>query len=279
MASVDSPVRTLVKPLLFRMLRKEWYFWILVYAKWRDIRHHLVEEEEESLLPGFVKAGDETVDVGANFLYYAARMSELAGPRGTVYAFEPVPFTFSIAKVLRRMLRLGNVELIDKGVSDRNERVSFRVPLQDFGAPSAGLSHIASRNNELDGRETFYQFHKEYTVACEVVRIDDFLLPRLTRLSFVKIDIEGAEYFALRGMRRTIAQFRPVILVEIQPFFLNGFGITEDDVARLIDEMGYRMFVYDAAGTRLKPFTPPFDPRNYILVHRERLNEYASLID
>ncbi|MEI9806548.1 MAG: FkbM family methyltransferase [Bacteroidota bacterium] len=49
---------------------------------------------------------------------------------------------------------------------------------------------------------------------CEVVDIDSFLLPKLKKLTFVKIDIEGAEYFALKGMEKTLQQFKPVILIE-----------------------------------------------------------------
>lgn len=278
MASVDSPVRTFVKPILFKLLGQKPYFWLQVYGKWRDIRHRLVEEAEMELLPFLIKADDETLDVGANYAYYTDRMSQLVGTGGTVYAFEPIPFTCRVAKALLRVRKRENVELFEKGVSDKNEQVTFRVPLQDFGAPSAGLSHFASRNNEQSGREIVYRFDKDDMVSCQVVRIDDFLLHRLKHLSFVKIDIEGAEYFAFKGMLRTAARFRPVVLVELQPFFLSGFGIAHDEVLRLIDEMGYRIFLYDATRKRLTPFAPPLTDRNYILLHRERLHEYGRLI-
>lgn len=278
MASVNSPIRRLLKPLLYRMVPQAVYFWLHCRAKMRDIRLRLVEEREMALLPEFIHAGDEVLDLGANYAYYSARMSSLVGQAGRVYAFEPIPATSRVFRKLKSSLGLDNVELIEKGAAARSERVVFHVPLQDFGAPSAGISHIGDRNNDLPGRDEFYAFNRHQEVTCEVVAIDDFLLPRLSRLSFVKIDIEGAEYFALQGMRLTLERFKPVILVEIQPFFLRGFGITEEQVNGLIRELGYEMFMYDQPSHALKPFTRPMPDYNYVLIHRSALADYRRLI-
>lgn len=278
MASVNSPLRRLLKPLAFRIVPDRVYFWLHCYGKLRDIKLRLVEEREMSLLPEFIRPGDEAIDLGANYAYYTAPMSGLVGPTGKVYAFEPIPFT---AKVFRKLIsRLGihNVELTEKGAGARNERVVFHVPLQDFGAPSAGISHIGSRNNDLPGRDQYYAFDRHEAISCDVVAIDDYLLPRLSRLSFIKIDIEGAEYFALQGMQRTLEKFKPVILVEIQRFFLQGFDLTEEQVIGLIGEMGYEMFVYDASSHKLRPYTGPLPDFNYVLIHRSATARYAHLL-
>jgi FkbM family methyltransferase len=260
------------------MVPQQVYFWLHCIGKARDIRLRLVEEREMQLLPEFVHAGDEVIDLGANYAYYSARMSELVGPGGTVYAFEPIPATCRVFRWLMASLHLRNVELIEKGAGARTEKVVFHVPLQDFGAPSAGISHVGSRNNDLPGREQWYAFNSHQAVECDVVAIDEFLLPRLSRLTFVKIDIEGAEYFALQGMRRTLERFKPVVLVEIQPFFLKGFGLTLEQVTGLIGELGYDIFEHDAPGHRLVPFTAPRPDYNYVLIHRSATTRYAKLI-
>src|SRR5262249_52974008 len=45
----------------------------------------------------------------------------------------------------------------------------------------------------------------------------DDMLSSLPRLDFVKMDIEGHEPAALRGMRKLIDRFRPTLLVEFNP--------------------------------------------------------------
>lgn len=278
MASVKSPLRSFVKPLFFKLLGKRGYFRMQVYAKAKDIRQRLVEEKEMELLPELVSEGDQVLDVGANFAYYSQRLSGLVGSNGKVFAFEPIPFTHNVCAALLKAFNCNNVEVFQKGVGATNEQVEFSVPLQDFGAISAGQAHFAGRNNELEGKENYYTFNKAETFMCDVVALDDFLGNRLQNLSFVKIDIEGAEFHALKGMRGLLERFQPVVLVEIQPFFLKGFGIEEADLLKLIDELGYDLYLYKQATKKLEKYTQPLIDSNYILVSRSTANKYKHLI-
>lgn len=278
MASVNSPIRKFVKPILYKLLGNNIYLWFQFYGKLRDINNKLVEEKEMELLPDFIKEGSETLDIGANYAYYSVRMAKLVGNTGKVYAFEPIYFTSKIFKKIVKYFGLGNIIFFQKGAGDSNEKISFNVPLQDFGAPSTSMSHFARRNNELEEKEKFYVFDKHEIQECDVIRIDDFLLPKLKDLSFVKIDIEGAEYYALKGMVKTLMCFKPVIIVEIQPFFLKGFGIPENEILDLIENIGYKMFLYQQEIRKLMPFTPPLIDSNYILIPRDHLSNYDHIL-
>src|SRR6185295_19469917 len=120
MASVQSPIRNFLKPILFKILGKKGYKLAQYYGKKRDIEKRLVEEIEMELLPQLVHKNDEVLDIGANFAYYTERLSRLA-PEGKVYAFEPIPFTYSVAVMLVKKFGLKNVELYDKGVGQKTE--------------------------------------------------------------------------------------------------------------------------------------------------------------
>ena len=174
------------------------------------------------LLKYFIKEGDDVIDLGANYAYYLERISKIVGKNGRVFGFEPVPFTYDVCEIIVKKLKLKNIKLFQYAANNENVKIEFRLPKVDFGAISAGQSHRADRNNNLQGKENYYSFAKEEIIICEGKKVDDLLFDKLRTLSFIKMDIEGAELFALQGMQKTIKKFTPVILIEIQPFFFGG---------------------------------------------------------
>ncbi len=275
MASVKSIVRDIVKPIAYWLLGKRFYFELQVKAKIKDIQGSLVEEKEMELLPRLVKPGDSVLDIGANYAYYTVRLSKLVKEKGLVYAFEPIPFTYQVAEKVLEYFKVSNVKLYSKGVGERNEKTDFQVPLQSFGAISAGQAHIGSRNNEKVRKAGEYSFQKHKKITAEIVALDSFL-PTVTNITFVKIDIEGAELFALRGMRRLIEKNLPVILIEICPHFLIGFNIEESTLYQEVKAMGYDFFLYEHG--KLKQVTLPFTESNHILLPVSKLENYADLL-
>jgi FkbM family methyltransferase len=186
-----------------------------------DVRTGSRSEPEVSLIPVAVEEGDAVVDIGANYGLYTYHLSRAVGPTGTVYAFEPVPFTVGTLCLVAKLLRLRNVQIVPKGCSNETTTLAFAVPVQPSGAIAGGLAHIHDRDD-----------HERYDpppgstgvqrVVCEVVALDDFLRPAQD-LTFIKCDIEGAELLAFRGCERTIGRFRPTVLCEINPHFLARF--------------------------------------------------------
>ncbi len=278
MASVNSSLRTFLKPILFKLLGNRGYKKAQFYAKKKDITHKLVEEIEMQVLEKFIVPGDEVLDIGANYAYYTERLSRLVG-NGKVYAFEPIPFTYDVAKMLVKDFRLGNVELFQKGIGEKNETMRFKVPKMEYGSLSAGQAHMAGRDNAQIKGSAYYTGERNEEFDCEVVSIDSFLLPRLKKLSFIKIDIEGAEYFALKGMEQTLAKFRPVILIEIVPVFLKSFNMEEQFFQfYLQNDLGYGIYAYQEASGKLSKSDNITVDRNYILIHSSETGKYQSLI-
>lgn len=280
MASVNSPLRRLVKPLLHKVFGDRIYEWFHYYGKLRDIKLALVEEEEMALLPKLVGANDQVIDIGANFAYYTVRLAQLCRA-GEVHAFEPIPSTFRTCRRIVRHFGLKNVSLHEAGVGAETATLSFQVPLQEIGTPSAGQAHLSGRDNQLAGRESYHPFARHEEVRCQVVALDDpSWASRFERLSFVKIDIEGAEIFALRGMRSLLARFRPVVLLEVCPFFLKGFGVTEGELAQTARGMGYEFYRYRPAEGKLQAHPgSTFEDGNYFLIHSDRKPGLSALID
>lgn len=278
MASVNSPIRRYIKPLLFRLMGKRAYKYAQLYGKLRDIKYRLVEEREMKLLPLLVAEGDTVLDIGANFAYYTERLSQLTGNNGKVIAFEPIPFTFEVCRMIVKKLGLKNVILYNKGVSDKTETVQFSVPKLGFGGISAGQAHLAGRKNEAEDRSKYYNFSEDEYFDCQVIDLDSFGLD-ITGLSFVKIDIEGAEPFALKGMERLLEKYRPVLLIEVQPYFLRGFGIDANDFRQYItNNLGYVICYMDTETDKLIKLSGDFFDANFILLPAERMADYQNLL-
>lgn len=275
MASVHSPLRNFLKPILFKLFGKSLYPWFQFKAKVRDIELKLVEEREMELLPFFLSAQDEAIDIGANYAYYTERLARICEK---VYAFEPIPFTHKVCSMIIKHYKFKNVVLYNQGVGEKNEWHKFVVPVTDFGAISAGQAHFGGRNDEMEGKEIHARFTKHEEVDCEVIALDS-LLNDFTNLKFIKIDIEGAEYFAFQGMKKTLEKFKPVVLVEINPFFLKGFNLLEEDLKALIAELGYETFVYDEQQKKLMKWKEAYIESNYLLLHKNSVSNYKKLID
>ena len=76
----------------------------------------------------------------------------------------------------------------------------------------------------------------------ECVRLDSFVSQLdLKRLDFVKIDIEGHEFEALEGMVATLKSYKPILLIEVHPNFLNEEGHSVAKLVNFLVDLGYRI--------------------------------------
>jgi hypothetical protein len=84
------------------------------------------------------------------------------------------------------------------------------------------------------------EFPGQVRVDVEVDTLDG-LVERagLTRLDFVKIDVEGGELAVLRGGGNAIDEFRPTLLVEIEDRHTSRYQHTAADVVTELTKRGY----------------------------------------
>lgn len=275
----DSPLRRAAKRVLAPLLDERLYRYLQAGAMAWDIRRGTWAEPEVQLLPSIVRPGDSAVDVGAHYGVYSYHLSRAVGAAGRVYAFEPIPFTAATFRLVARLLRFQNVTLLQEGASDRSGEVTFQLPLQDSGAPTAGQAHIDGRDDERPGKERHHRYPRTRPVTCKIVRIDD-RVPEGAAVSFLKCDIEGSELHAFRGATRTIEQHHPTVLCEINTWFLQGFGIPLGDLLGFFAERDYRVYRFDKDRRKLLPVEiGPDTEDNFLFVHpsrRERLSGWLA---
>jgi FkbM family methyltransferase len=197
------------------------------------------------LLSRLLSPGDVFLDGGANLGLFTLVAADRVGPRGKVIAFEP-------GRAVRLRLlenvvlnKLSQVEVIPFALSERTGQASFRV----FDSIGAGLNHLAPSNDEGGELETV-----------GVTTIDAAVIPHdRDRLTLIKLDLEGAEYAALRGATATLQATHPDLLLEIEPTHLRRMGSSPDDIAGLLRERGYTFFRVSSDDARTPFLTPTAD--------------------
>ena len=238
-----------------------------------DIRRGSWWEPEIEVLSYAVHRGETVVDIGANFGLYTYHLSRAVGRTGRVVAFEPVPSTFATLHSVLRLLQIRNAWLIPKGCGAVPGRVEFKIPLQESGAPAAGLAFISERARGATSE-------RAVSVVCDVVPADEIVFG-LGQLSFIKCDIEGAELFALRGASRSLEQYRPTLLCEVTPSFMAGFDLSPRDLTAYLEGMGYSAYAYGRNETprmRRMDVASELPAGNYLFVHTSRLSRLADLL-
>ena len=277
----NSALRRITKKLLQGFLSNSGgYKYFQAISKAMDIRNGSWSEPELDLIPLAIRPGETVLDLGANFGLYTYHLSRALQGSGQIYAFEPVPFTFATLRLVARLLRFRNVRLIEKGCSDKAGKILFEVPVQTSGALAAGQAYIGGRRDDRDGKEQQVRWAGTTEVTCEVVSLDEFL-PDLAELSLIKCDIEGAELLAFRGAKEMIAKHLPSVICEINPWFLEGFGIRLEELTDFFFDLGFRLYHYrpeDGRGALFPVQIEDVVEDNYIFIHPQRVSRFSSIL-
>lgn len=195
----------------------------------------IFEPVETQYVLGLLRPGMTFVDVGANIGWFAVQAADRVGADGRVIAFEPRPTT---SRWLKRSME-------DNHFSDRAEVHACAV------GPTNGeinIGHSRGTNNpggtwSLANEQLVSLFRNQDAVMIKVpmVTLDEVVGDR--RVDVVKIDIEGAEPFAMAGALQVLRKQRPIIVSEINPNALEMVSnvSAHDYVARLKGQ-GYRCF-------------------------------------
>ena len=167
-----------------------------------------------------LKAGDIVFDLGAYCGTSTWAFSQAVGPSGHVFAFEPDSENYAALCRNVQTHHLANVTLINKGVWSSSRRIRFNSE----GSMGSAVSEVLSRENLT--REV------EMTSLADAIRNY-----RLTRVDFVKMDIEGSEVEVLQSSGAMLRAMGARIVVE--PHIIRGVMAT-DMVCDVLRDAGYR---------------------------------------
>ncbi|MBR0650669.1 FkbM family methyltransferase [Roseomonas terrae] len=213
---------------------------ILVDTRSIDIGIHLLtlgrwETGYTSLFTRLVKPGDTVLDLGANHGVYALLAAQIVGPTGRVDAFEPNP---RLAHLVDLSLRLNgfspwaSVHAVGVSEAAGTARLVF---VDSF----SGGGSIAAPGTQ----------QTQPGVDCRLVALDEMFADPAYRPDVIKMDVEGHEGRALRGMRRLLERAPGVrIMMEFAPEMMARAGVPAAEVADMLGRLGLRPWMIDHEG-------------------------------
>ena len=277
--AANSKLRNLIKRNLIRILPSRYYGIIQSLAVSYDLLFFGYREEELRAIRFLIEPGNVVLDVGANFGQWSVTLSKYVREAGVVYAFEPVPYTHNVLKLVCRIFRASNVNFILAAASDKAGVGEISVPVSIHGTLSTGQAYLGGTSIEQPTRDG--DKNNLEKIPVEKISLDSLLHEKLGEISFIKIDVEGAELEVLRGARQIILASRPTIICEINPHFMVRIGAAPKDIYEFLGEVNYRLCIISTRGFdhSLEDFKGPLIERNYALVPIEKYNSIKQAIE
>jgi FkbM family methyltransferase len=169
------------------------------------------------------------IDAGAHAGQFSKLFAKMA-PRGQVYAFEPSAYARSILTKALAWNRLSNVTVIPAGLSDAPGQAVLHTPIKPHGGLGFGLAHFGDQATSGDILDQ----------TTQLMTLDGFVERQaLTRLDFIKADVEGWEAHVLRGGAQTLERFRPTLFLEVVQASLERAGASAEEMWARLTPLGY----------------------------------------
>jgi len=159
----------------------------------------------------YVRSGSVVFDIGAHAGFHSLFCGLLVRPGGQVFAFEPNPVSHaSLSEQVRNNPGL-RITVLSIALSDSAGTANFDASM-DCQSKLTEIGNVTVEVNMIDG-----------------------LVGQIPAPHTIKIDVEGHEERVLRGGMKTLAKYRPVVLVDWND------DMTLQCVSALLAPIGYRI--------------------------------------
>lgn len=174
-----------------------------------------------------VKKSLLVIDVGAHIGTFSIPLSHYLGRQGKIYAFEPNTKNFQLLKKNLLTNQIENVTAVNKAVSNISGRTKFSI----------------SDNSQTGKLTTSKKPTQSKYITVESIRLDDFFSQKqIQKISLIKIDVEGAEYKVIEGMRKILQVSKTKLLIEYCPQHLKDYAIAPEQILNLLERYGFEFY-------------------------------------
>jgi FkbM family methyltransferase len=223
------------------------------------------EKELGLVVKKILKANDVFFDIGANIGYFSLFAANHS-PSAKIISFEPANEIFQKLSENISINNIKNITTVNAAVGEINEEKDLFLSAPD----NMGMSSFRKPENYSGKQE-----------KVNVVAIDDwFKTSGLTKIDLIKLDIEGSELAALKGMRSVLEEQRPVLIVEINPETLLLFGLKPLDICNYLNQLNFDGFLISENG-RLEHLNSNEINQtiNVLFIHKDKKDAYSKLFN
>ncbi len=178
------------------------------------------------------------LDVGGNVgvmsLFFAQKV-----PDGMVHAFEPTHYAYkkfqknlNLNPQLKRIITL-NQCFVSANPTKEPELVaysSWKIAKEDHSATIHKVHGGSAKDSSGIAAITIDQYCKENNI---------------NRVSLIKIDTDGHELEVLKGAKKTIEKYKPIIVFELCTYIMKERGFTFEQVEQFFSSLNYKLFNED----------------------------------
>ncbi len=195
----------------------------------------------KALSPGMI-----AVDGGSNIGYYSLMAAASVWPSGAVFAFEPNPRTYQ--KLLKNIdinRKFSDViRPVNLGLGDADgQAIELRM---DLGKGDAEMYSLPICNGTQISAPNVGD--KIYSEIVKLTTLDSHLrAENVTAINFLKLDMEGFEYYALIGAGNIVMKSpNLIIMMECTPLGSQRAGYAQEDVYRFLESFGFGVYYYNS---------------------------------
>jgi FkbM family methyltransferase len=191
------------------------------------------EPQETAIVRDLVRPGMTFADVGANWGYFTLVAAHLVGPSGRVICVEADPRAVSAIRANVQANDLATVTIVGAAATDVPRELRFQPYEPKRGSASGNYGIAQAADGDQRDRDT--------TVVVHGRPLDDiFDEARLAHIDVLKMDIEGGEAAALRGLTRSFASGRiDHVVLELHPDALEKLGTSMASVCAALEGAGF----------------------------------------
>lgn len=202
------------------------------------LRRGDIESLMAHLFASVIRRGMVVLDIGAFVGWHTLLAARQVGEHGKVYAFEPDPHNYEL---LNENLRLNQV---DSRVVRSLRAVSDKT----------GEQRLFLHGGDQSRRSLIPSGGVDNSTSVTTVVLDEFL-NRDLQVDVIKMDIEGGEVNALRGMRETLARAAPTLklFVVCNPGSMQDAGESAESLLAELRRLDFSIFMIDEVKSGLKP--------------------------